>query len=113
MPTNKQIIMSNLKSGLVHTVFFWLKEKGSPEAHQALHQGLLELSKIDLIKEGYVGTPANTDREVIDSSYDFSITWIFANEADQEAYQTHPDHLAFVEKSKHLWEKVKVYDALS
>lgn len=105
--------MSNLKTGLVHTVFFWLNEKGNQEAHKALHEGLLELSKIDLIKEGYVGVPANTNREVIDTTYDFSITWIFATDEDQAAYQTHPDHLAFIDKCKHLWARVQVYDAVS
>jgi hypothetical protein len=28
----------------------------------------------------------------------------------QDEYQDHPLHLEFVEKSKHLWTKVVVYD---
>ncbi len=105
--------MANLQTGVVHTVFFWLKEKDNKEHQEALHAGLKELSKIDLIKTAYVGRPANTNREVIDTTYDFSITWIFATDEDQAAYQTHPDHLAFVDKCKHLWSRVQVYDAVS
>jgi len=52
--------MANLQTGVVHTVFFWLKEKDNKEHQDALHEGLKELSKIDLIKTAYVGRPANT-----------------------------------------------------
>ena len=105
--------MANLSTGVVHTVFFWLKEKDN-EAHQAaLLAGMKELSKIDLIKTAYVGKAANTNRSVIDSSYSFSLTFVFDNPADQDTYQTHPDHLVFVANCSHLWEKVQVYDAES
>ncbi|WP_259014870.1 Dabb family protein [Emticicia fluvialis] len=105
--------MANLKKGFVHTVFFWLKDKTNEADHKALHAGLLELSKIDLIQTAYVGLPADTNRAVIDSSYQFSITFVFDTPEQQAAYQTDPDHLAFVEKYSHLWEKVVVYDAES
>ncbi len=105
--------MANLKTGIVHTVFFWLKEKHNQDHQKALHEGILELSKIELIKTAYVGRPAATRREVIDSSYDFSITSIFDSITDQDAYQTHPDHYVFINNCSHLWEKVVVYDAES
>jgi len=105
--------MANLSKGVVHTVFFWLKEKDNQSHQQALHEGLLELSKIDLIKAAYIGKPANTNRPVIDSSYSFSLTFVFDNAADQDAYQTHPDHYVFIDNCSALWEKVLVYDAES
>ena len=105
--------MANLKTGFVHTVFFWLKEKENKDSHKSLHEGLLDLSQIDLIQTAYVGMPANTNRAVIDFTYDFSITFIFDTPEQQTEYQTHPDHLAFVSKCSHLWEKVVVYDAES
>ena len=98
---------------LVHTVFFWLKEKENPEAQAALAAGLKALATIDLIAQAYVGTPADTRRPVIDHTYDFSITFVFASEADQTAYQTHPDHLVFIDQCAHLWERVVVYDAVA
>jgi len=97
--------MANLQTGVVHTVFFWLKEKDNKEQQDALHEGLKELSKIDLIKTAYVGRPANTTREVIDS--------VFDNSVDQDAYQVHPDHYVFINNCSFLWEKVVVYDAES
>lgn len=98
---------------LVHTVFFWLKEKDNAEAQAALAAGLKALATIDLIAQAYVGTPAETRRPVIDHTYDFSITFVFATEADQTAYQTHPDHLVFIDQCAHLWDRVVVYDAVA
>ncbi len=105
--------MANLKKGVVHTVYFWLKEKDNQAHQEALHAGLKELSKIELIKTAYIGKPANTNRPVIDSSYSFSLTFIFENAADQDAYQPHPKHAEFISNCSHLWEKVIVYDAES
>ena len=105
--------MSSLQKGFVHTVFFWLKEKNNEEHGKALHSGLLKLAENELISTGFVGQPADTNREVIDSSYDFSITFIFKNKADQDAYQTHPKHLEFIENCSQYWQKVLVYDAES
>jgi hypothetical protein len=97
----------------VHTVFFWLKEKDNDQARQALHEGLKELATIDEIQTAYVGVPADTRRSVIDHTYDFSITFIFTDQASQDIYQDHPDHHKFIDKCSSLWERVQVYDAVS
>ncbi|TDB68884.1 Dabb family protein [Arundinibacter roseus] len=97
----------------VHTVFFWLKEKENEQARQQLHAGLKELATIDEIQTAYVGAPADTRRPVIDHTFDFSITFVFSDDASQERYQVHPEHLAFIDACKHLWERVQVYDAVS
>lgn len=96
----------------VHTVFFWLKAEDSKSDHQKLYEGLKMLGGIPEIQKGYIGVPAPTDRPVIDSSYDFSITFVFEDLAAQEVYQTHPIHLKFVEEYSPLWERVLVYDAV-
>ncbi|WP_420146781.1 Dabb family protein [Spirosoma sp.] len=96
----------------VHTVFFWLKHPESQEDHQALRTGLESLKAVKEISAAYIGTPAETRRPVIDHSYDFSITFVFANKADHDTYQVHPVHTAFVDTCSHLWERVQVYDAI-
>lgn len=105
--------MSILKKGFVHTVFFWLKEKSNTEHYNMLHEGLIKLADNDLMIDSYVGKPAATDRAVIDASYDFSITLIFKNKADQDTYQIHPQHLTFIDTCAQYWERVVVYDAES
>lgn len=100
---------------LVHTVYFWLNNPDSEEDHQKMLEGLRMIEEIDLIKEGYVGVPfpAEEERGVVDSSYDFSITFIFETREDEQTYQTHPTHLDFIENYSSLWKKVVVYDAVS
>ena len=105
--------MGTFKTGFVHTVFFWLKDKNNAEHKTALHAGLKKLSEISEIGEAYVGSPAPTNREVIDSSYDFSITFIFDSAEKQDIYQDHPDHHAFIAQCSSLWDRVQVYDAVN
>ncbi len=103
-----------LKKGVVHTVYFWLKNSESTEDRAALVAGLHTLMAVDEIKQAWIGTPASTkDRAVIDSSYSVSLTFVFDNAADQDAYQIHPVHEHFVESCKHLWERVQVYDVIA
>ena len=97
---------------LIHTVFFWLKNPDNTTDHQALKAGLEQLRKISEIKQSWVGVPANTDRVVIDSSYNLSLTFVFENPTDQDTYQTHPDHLTFVANCSPLWGRVQVYDVV-
>ncbi|MFZ4478002.1 MAG: Dabb family protein [Saprospiraceae bacterium] len=107
-----QASSKKIKVGVVHTVYFWLKNKGNAQDLEALYQGIKTLTTIKEIQTAYIGTPADTkERPVIDGSYDLSITWVFKNSADQDAYQIHPTHLKFVEENSHLWERVIVYDA--
>ncbi|HRO70482.1 MAG TPA: Dabb family protein [Chitinophagaceae bacterium] len=101
----------NQETGVVHHVFFWLKNKGSETDRNQLIEGLRTLKGIPEVKKLLVGTPAATEqRGVIDNSYDVSELMYFNNAKDQDAYQVHPIHKAFVEKYSHLWEKVVVYD---
>lgn len=101
------------KTKLVHHVFFWLKNAGNAEDRAKLIEGLETLKGIQEIGQLLIGTPAGTEkREVVDHSYDVSELMFFDNQAQQDAYQVHPIHKAFVEKYSHLWEKVVVYDTL-
>lgn len=97
----------------VHTVFFWLNRPESQDDRNALRAGLESLKGVNEISAAYIGTPAETRRPVIDHSYDFSLTFVFADKAAQDAYQVHPVHLEFVAECQHLWQRVQVYDAVS
>ncbi|MEJ7587573.1 MAG: Dabb family protein [Ferruginibacter sp.] len=87
----------------IHHVYFWLKNSGNMEDRNKLVAGLQKLSKASSIKEFHIGKPANTSREVIDSSYAVSWMLIFANDEDQDVYQTDPIHLKFIEECSQLW----------
>ncbi len=96
----------------VHTVFFWLKDQQNPADRRRLHEGLKSLTAIDAIAQGWIGVPATTRRPVIDSSYDFSITFVFDDQEGHDTYQEHPIHLEFVQNCAPLWSRVQVFDAV-
>jgi hypothetical protein len=74
----------------VHTVFFWLANPESQSDQDALRAGLESLKGINDISVAYVGKPADTRRPVVDHTYDFSLTLVFADRAAHDAYQVHP-----------------------
>lgn len=95
----------------VHHVLFTLKNKDSEADKQALIEGLQSLQGVETVKMLSIGTPAATDRPVINKDYSVSLLTLFDNAAGETIYQTHPVHLAFIDKCKHLWEKVVIFDA--
>ena len=105
-------IFAQKKGMFIHHVYFWLKNSGNKEDKAKLTEGLKKLSKVKTIKNFYIGQPAATRREVIDSTYDVSWLLFFDNAADQDSYQTDPVHLKFVEECSSLWTKVVVYDTV-
>lgn len=101
-----------LEGVLIHHVYFWLKEAKNEAHKKQLIEALNELIKVKTIKISHIGLPAGTEnRDVVDHSYSVSYMVMFDSQADQDAYQTDPIHLKFVEENQHLWEKVIVYDS--
>ena len=100
------------KEPFIHHVYFWLKNTDSLEDRASLIAGLKALAKVPEIQHHYIGTPASTNRGVIDASYAVSWLCFFENLDEQQVYQTHPIHLKFIEDCSHLWEKVIVYDSV-
>ena len=101
-----------IKGIFIHHVYFWLTEPGNTGHKELLIEGLKKLSAVTTILRYSIGVPANTSREVIDSSYSVSWILIFNNAADQDSYQTDPIHLRFVDECKNLWKRVQVYDTI-
>ena len=100
------------KKGIIHHVFFWLKNPSSQEDLKKLLSGLQTLKKIKSVRKLYIGVPASTEkRDVVDNSYHASELMFFDDLAGQQVYQDDPIHKKFVEDCSHLWEKVIVYDA--
>ena len=94
----------------VHTVFFWLKKELSEEQRKAFFKGADTLTTIKPNVLIATGTPASTDRPIIDRSYDYGLTCIFESLEDHDKYQVDPVHLKFVENHANDWEKVLIYD---
>jgi quinol monooxygenase YgiN len=57
------------------------------------------------------GSCASYDREVNDRDFDIALQLVFKDHASHDAYQVAPRHKQFIEASKALWKKVRVFDA--
>jgi hypothetical protein len=95
---------------LTHCVFFWSKDDLSPEDAADFERGLTSLLAIPSVVDGSVGTPAPTDRDVVERSYSYALMLRFDNLAAHDAYQIHPLHDQFHNRCKKYWSRALVYD---
>lgn len=96
---------------LTHLALFWLRNPASADDRAMLVEGLETLRGIDQVKSLAIGFPAVTEqRDVVDNSWSVSELMTFDSIADEETYQVHPVHQAFIAACEHLWERVVVYD---
>ena len=100
------------KELFVHHVLFYLKNPNNEADKTKLLEGLNKLAKVPMIKMVHIGTPAATNRDVIERSYAYSWLCFFDSPADEESYQKHPIHDDFRANYASLWEKVVIYDAI-
>ncbi|TPG66619.1 Dabb family protein [Hymenobacter nivis] len=96
----------------VHHVLFYMPATASDADRAQLLAGLQKMRAIPAIQLMHIGTPAATDRAVIDRSYAFSLLCLFASAADEQIYQHHPLHDDFRNECAQYWEKVVIYDAV-
>lgn len=97
---------------LAHIVFFTLAESNDDNRSKLVEACKKYLDKHDGVVYFGVGVNApEYNREVNDRDYDVALHLIFATAKDQDAYQTHPRHVKFVEECQGLWKKVRVFDS--
>ncbi len=97
----------------IHTVLFWLRDDLSAAETAAFVAGARSLTTIGSVQHGYLGTPAATNREIIDRSYSYALVAIFADQAAHDAYQVDPVHDRFRDECARLWRQVRIYDAVT
>jgi len=96
-----------------HTVHFWLREDLTDDQRRQFIEAVKRLSNSDHVRSVRVGTPAGTDRPVVDNSYDVQLLAIFDDRAAHDAYQSAEDpvHADFIATYKDFWTKVLIYDS--
>ena len=105
--------MTEFDKNFVHTVFFWLHNPDNQEDRTAFETSLKKFLNASLYANThFIGEPANTPRDVVDSSYTYSLVLTFPSREVQDKYQKEDAHLVFIEESSHLWDKVVVYDSV-
>ena len=97
----------------VHSVYIWLKNPNNPDDRKKFEVALDKFLKTSkYAKTNFVGTPAGTDREVVDNTYTYNIVVTFSSKEEQDLYQKEDAHLLFIEEASSLWNKVQIYDAI-
>ena len=96
----------------VHHVLFYMNAAASDADRAQLLEGLQKLRGIPAIKLAHIGTPAETERAVIDRTYTYSWLCLFESAAQELSYQQHPIHNEFRRHYAGYWEKVVIYDAV-
>ena len=95
----------------VHSVYFWLRPDLTPDEKATFERLAKALTSIDVVRHGFLGRPASTDRPIIERGYSYSLTLVFDDLAAHDAYQVHPTHDEFVEACRTFWSKIIIYDA--
>ena len=81
-----------------HVVIFWTDPKKPQAADDLLAGARRYLSQAPGIVHFHVGQMVASHRAVVDQSYQVALNIVFANQQAQDAYQSHPAHVEFVEK---------------
>ena len=102
-----------IEGEIFHTVYFWLNNPDNLEEVALFEKEIKKLMNTnDLAVKMHLGKPASTTkRGVVDNSYNYCMIFTFPSLKNQRIYQDHPCHLIFIDKAKHLWKKVQVYDS--
>jgi len=94
-----------------HIVLCWLKEPGNIEHRQRIIEVSKSFRDIPEVLEVRAGQVIESDRGIVDDSFDVGICITLGNAEDMNAYLDHPQHRKAVEEViKPLVEKTVVYD---
>jgi len=111
--SNRAYAGNKANTTFIHHVYFWLKNPDDPAVREKFENGLKEMGTIESISLLHIGTPADTDREVIDNTYHYSFLIGFKDRKGHDIYQEHPIHDKFRNEYNEMWTKVLVYDSVN
>lgn len=104
----------NIEGPFVHAVYFWLHNPDSEEDRKAIEWSLKKfIFNSKYITSKHIGTPADTNRDVVENTYTYSLIVTFKNKEMHDKYQEEDIHKLFIKESAHLWKKVTVLDSES
>jgi len=98
---------------IAHYVLFWLNDGLSEQEINDFANFFEELKSIPGIKSLHYGRAATThDRDVVDNSFTYNLLVFFDSLDEINVYETHPTHLAAIDKYSKFWNKVVVHDSV-
>ena len=77
-----------LEGGFFHMVFFWLINDTAEVKEQFLKELKNFVVQVEEIKKVHIGPPADTERDVIDNTYSYSLVITFDSKKEHDIYET-------------------------
>jgi hypothetical protein len=94
-----------------HIVIFWTDPQNSTAADKLISAANRLLKSIPGVTQLHAGKMSPSQRPVVEQTYQVALNLIFTSKQAEQAYQTHPQHVEFVEQFvKPLVKKVVIYD---
>ena len=104
--------MSENNKPLSHAVYFELKDHSTEKCEQLVESCYRLLSPIGGCTSLSAGVrDEELNRPVNDKKFHVGLVVILESREAHDAYQTHENHLKFIEENKDNWESVRVFDA--
>jgi len=98
-------------SKLKHVVVCWLKEPGNQDHRQQLFESKDILKDIPGVLDVNVGSVLQSNRAIVDDSFDVAFVFSFQDSTAMVNYLSHPDHKNLQQELlRPLVEKILVYD---
>ena len=96
---------------LSHIVIFWTDPANPNAADELMAAANALLKNIPGVLQFHAGKMVNSHRPVVDQSYQVALRMVFADKHAEQDYQSHPQHIEFVEKHvRRLMKQVVIYD---
>ena len=97
-----------------HVVLVWLKDHGNREARRAVMAATRELRRIPGLLALRVGEVRESERPIVDDSFDIGVIMVFASAVDMQHYTQDFRHQRIVrDRIRPLAKKITVYDFTS
>ena len=94
-----------------HIVIFWTDPANPAAPDQLVAVAEKLLRPIPGVLNFHVGRMVPSHRPVVDQSYQVALNLVFTDKKAQDEYQSHPQHVEFVQKfGNQLVKKILVYD---
>ena len=94
-----------------HLVFLWLKPGTSEQVKQHIIEQSQALAELPEVAKVNAGTPVESDRPIVDDSFDIGIVFSFKDKQALNAFAQNPVHLKFVgTQVKPVLDKILIYD---
>ena len=102
-----------IKGKFAHIVLMWLKDPNNQDVVNEFEKSLdTFINNVQNVTSYHLGTPADTYRPIIDTTYTYCLVVTFDTKADHDLYQAESAHQNFLKESSGYWEKILIYDSV-